>query len=187
MLSVLTRRLYAPTSLFFLLAGDSIISTSKMSATKQCMYTFLPPANEVCEGYVFTPVCHSVHRRGVSRPRGEVGWSGWGGCLGPDPGGGWGSDGGVSRPRPKGKIGGSGQGCVCPGPHPAGWTRPTPGGCPGPGPGGCIPTCTQADTPPSRWLLLWVVCILLECILVRTLFSFNPFSYLSSEKNSFWQ
>ena len=23
---------------------------------------FLPPANEVCEGYVFTPVCHSVHR-----------------------------------------------------------------------------------------------------------------------------
>ena len=26
---------------------------------------FLPPANEVCEGYVFTPVCHSVHRRAV--------------------------------------------------------------------------------------------------------------------------
>ena len=23
---------------------------------------YLPPANEVCEGYVFTPVCHSVHR-----------------------------------------------------------------------------------------------------------------------------
>ena len=146
-------------------------------------------------------------------------WLG-GGCLGPDPGGGWGSDGGgVSRPRPKGKIGGSGQGCVCPGPHPAGWPRPTPGGvsrptpsrvakthtwgvsrprpkgkiggsgqgCVCPGPGGCIPTCTRADTPPSRWLLLWVVCILLECILVRTLFSFNPFSYLSSEKNSFWQ
>ena len=22
----------------------------------------LPPANEFCEGYVFTPVCHSVHR-----------------------------------------------------------------------------------------------------------------------------
>ena len=34
----------------------------------------LPPANEVCEGYVFTRVCHSVHR-------GE-GWSGPGrGCL----------------------------------------------------------------------------------------------------------
>ena len=25
-------------------------------------YPSLPPANEVCEGYVFTPVCHSVHR-----------------------------------------------------------------------------------------------------------------------------
>ena len=25
----------------------------------------LPPANEVCEGYVFTPVSHSVHRGGV--------------------------------------------------------------------------------------------------------------------------
>ena len=26
----------------------------------------LPPANEVCEGCVFTPVCHSVHGVGVS-------------------------------------------------------------------------------------------------------------------------
>ena len=26
---------------------------------------FLPPANEVGEGYVFTTVCHSVHRGGV--------------------------------------------------------------------------------------------------------------------------
>ena len=26
---------------------------------------FLPPANEVCEGYVFTRVCHSVHGGGV--------------------------------------------------------------------------------------------------------------------------
>ena len=25
----------------------------------------LRPANEVCEGYVFTPVCHSVHGGGV--------------------------------------------------------------------------------------------------------------------------
>ena len=25
---------------------------------------YLPPANEVCEGYVFTHVCHSVHRGG---------------------------------------------------------------------------------------------------------------------------
>ena len=26
---------------------------------------FLPPANEVCEGYVFTRVCHSVHGAGL--------------------------------------------------------------------------------------------------------------------------
>ena len=25
----------------------------------------LPSANEVCEGYVFTPVCHSVHGGGL--------------------------------------------------------------------------------------------------------------------------
>ena len=28
-------------------------------------HILLPLANEVCEGYVFTPVCHSVHRGGV--------------------------------------------------------------------------------------------------------------------------
>ena len=28
---------------------------------------FLPPSNEVCEGYVFTGVCHSVHRGGGVR------------------------------------------------------------------------------------------------------------------------
>ena len=47
-------------------------------------YPFLPSANEVCEGYVFTGVCHSVHRGGgVSRtiPRREVEGSGHGGLL----------------------------------------------------------------------------------------------------------
>ena len=34
----------------------------------------LPPANEVCEGYVFTGVCHSVHRGGGGRA-----WLLWGG------------------------------------------------------------------------------------------------------------
>ena len=29
------------------------------------LLSFLPSANIVCEGYVFTPVCHSVHRGGV--------------------------------------------------------------------------------------------------------------------------
>ena len=59
--------------------------------------SLLPPANEVCEGYVFTPVCLST---------------GVGDCLGPDPGGMSGGGGvlagmspgphlavGVSRPR----------------------------------------------------------------------------------------
>ena len=32
--------------------------------TGSSMSSFLPPANEVCEGYVFTRVCHSVHRGG---------------------------------------------------------------------------------------------------------------------------
>ena len=53
----------------------------------------LPPANEVCEGYVFTGVCHSVHRVGhvwlpggacVVAPRGHA-WllpGGMRGCSG---------------------------------------------------------------------------------------------------------
>ena len=31
---------------------------------KDVIQPLLPPANEVCEGYVFTPVCHSVHGGG---------------------------------------------------------------------------------------------------------------------------
>ena len=31
----------------------------------QTCYAFLPPANVVCEGYVFTRVCHSVHSGGM--------------------------------------------------------------------------------------------------------------------------
>ena len=47
----------------------------------------------------------------------------------------------------------------------------TRGGSPGPHPGG-VPACTEADTPrpPSRWLLLRAVRILLECILVQFIF-----------------
>ena len=51
--------------------------------------SLLPPANEVCEGYVFTGVCHSVHRGGVRGCSGGVGggvrgcsWGGMGGCSG---------------------------------------------------------------------------------------------------------
>ena len=28
------------------------------------MAQFLPPANKVCEGYIFMRICHSVHRGG---------------------------------------------------------------------------------------------------------------------------
>ena len=64
----------------------------------------LPAANKVCKGYVFTSVCHSVHR-----------------CLGPGPGEVGGSGWGVSRPRPRGEVGGSGWGWWwCPGPQPGG-------------------------------------------------------------------
>ena len=40
------------------------------------IFIFLSPANEVCEGYVFTGVCHSVHTGG--------GWHAWllgGACV----------------------------------------------------------------------------------------------------------
>ena len=40
----------------------------------------LPPANEVCEGYVFTNVCHSVHRGGSLHPGGG-GLHPWGICI----------------------------------------------------------------------------------------------------------
>ena len=92
--------------------------------------------------------------------------------------------GGVSRPRPKGKVEVWMRGSLGPDPDPGVRLRGLAGGvqaqtrgvqtqamgwgCPGPGPGEYI--CTEAD-PPSRWLLLWVVHILLECILVVKLIS----------------
>ena len=157
---------------------------------------FLPPANKVCEGYVFTRVCYSVHGRGGALPA----------CI---------ASGipalqqvsrgvsqhalQVSRPTPRGKVegdlaggglqaqnqggswGGSGQG-GSPGPHPMGKLRGIwPGGSPGPHLGGLLPggVCSQrgcllqggcGDTP-LWWLLLWAVHILLECILVSNWYS----------------
>ena len=45
-------------------------------------FTYLPPANEVCEGYVFTGVCHSVHGEGRAwlLPGGHA-WLLWGACM----------------------------------------------------------------------------------------------------------
>ena len=50
-----------------------------------CHQYLLPSANEVCEGYVFTRVCHYVHGGGVSRPtpRGRLGGLAEGGGVYP--------------------------------------------------------------------------------------------------------
>ena len=66
--------------------------------------------------------------------------------------------------------------CRSPGPHPRGKLRGLAwGGSPGPHPGGVLQAHTGGYTsmhwgrhPPSRWLLLRAVRILLECILVTT-------------------
>ena len=65
--------------------------------------------------------------------------------------------------------------CRSPGPHPRGKLRGLAwGGSPGPHLGGSpgphwgVYQHALRQTPPSRWLLLRAVCILLECILVTT-------------------
>ena len=44
-----------------LLTVASVTETAKSLYHLVVNATLLPPANEVCEGYVFTRVCHSVH------------------------------------------------------------------------------------------------------------------------------
>ena len=82
---------------------------------------YLPPANKLCEFYVFTPVYHSVQGKGVSRPtpRGEVG-----GLVKV----------GVSRPTPRGRLGGLARGS--PGPQLGGEVGGSGQGDQGPGLGG---------------------------------------------------
>ena len=89
----------------------------------------------------------------------------------------------VSRPTPKGEVEGSGLGVSRP--TPRGVSRPIPRGVSRSTPrgwslqahtwGGGYPTMHRGR-PPSRWLLLQVVCILLECILVLI----SNWSYLFS-------
>ena len=79
---------------------------------------------------------------------------GW--CLGPGPGGGWGI-------WPGGRLGGLTLGCV------QAYTKGEED--PGPGLGGVqgqggVSQHALRQTPPSKWLLLQAVRILLECILV---------------------
>ena len=52
--------------MYFCFLSSCTISCLQLSVyiLPACYYTSLPPANEVCEGYVFTRVCHSVHKAG---------------------------------------------------------------------------------------------------------------------------
>ena len=149
---------------------------------------FLLPVNEVCKGYVFTRVYHSVHRGRVGipvciadgsehalqvsrtvvsqnalqvcrpTPTGEVEGSGLGV---------------VSRPTPRAEVEGSGLGALQA--HTQGVPRPTLGGSPCPHPDRGYPSLHWARPPfPSRQILLWAVCILLECILVSIHAVKNP-------------
>ena len=121
----------------------------------------LPPANVVCEGYVFTRVCHSVHKGGGCYPSMHCRWYTSTPCSR--------SRGvisqhalQVSRPTPSGEVEGD-LGGGSPGPHPRGKFRVsqvhTQGGlqahtwgclqdhtC-----GVSIPACTEADTPPDGY------------------------------------
>ena len=73
---------------------------------EKCIY-LLPPANKVCEGYVFTRVCHSIPQ-GRQYPSMHCRWYPSMPCHG-----------GVSRPTPRGEVEGSCQGGI---------SRPTSGG-----------------------------------------------------------
>ena len=53
----------------------ALTASNNTVTSKSFLLLFLPPANEVCEGYVFTPVCQSF----CSRGRGGHAWRG--GCV----------------------------------------------------------------------------------------------------------
>ena len=100
----------------------------------------------------------SQHALQVSRlTPGGVEESGQGGLQAHIQGGVW-LVGGVCSPTPGGVSPGSNLGV----------SRPKPGGLQAhTGVGvGCVSQHALRQTPTSRWLLLWAVCILLECILV---------------------
>ena len=132
---------------------------------------FLPPATEVCEGYVFTHVCQSFCSLGggalQAHTQGEVEGYGWGrGLQGHTQGAGWGVwwgrglqayirgfggglAGGISRPT----LGVEGAQA-----HTQGVAQAHTWGILSRSRRGCLQACTEADTP------------LLECILVMTYF-----------------
>ena len=100
-----------------------------------CYFHLITACKELCEGYVFTHVCHSVHGGGCI-PACLAGL--WGVCI-PACFAGF-------QAHIQGGAWGSGQG-GSPGLHTVGKLRVWPRGSPGPHPGGCIPACTEADPP----------------------------------------
>ena len=60
--------------MYFCFLSSCTISCLQLSVyiLPACYYTSLPPANEVCEGYVFTRVCHSVHKAGSAPVHAEM-------------------------------------------------------------------------------------------------------------------
>ena len=127
-----------------------------------CIMYLLPPTNEVCEGYVFTRVCHCVHGGGgwypsmhcrwypsmpCSRSRGAGILACLAGFLANTQGGSWGVyPGGSLGPHLGGSPGSDPGGClqahtwgVSPGPQ-LGGARSTPKG-------GCVPWHALRQTP----------------------------------------
>ena len=152
---------------------DDILFTNPLAG--KGLIEYLLPANQVCKGYVFTPVCQSFcSQGGVGIPACIA--SGIPACLAAV---------GVSRSTPSGgklrdlATGGS------PSPDLGGVSRPTPRG------GYLFSICTEADPPPRGRLLLRAVRILLECILVigrftdLLIFSFY-FNFITDVSANIW-
>ena len=137
-----------------------------------CNLFSLPPANEVCEGYVFTPVCQSFCSQG--------------GCLGSHLGGRFGGLARrVSRPTSRGRLG------VWPGEGVQAHTREDQAQAHG----GGIPACTETDTlhppPPTpaygyccgRYASYWNAFLFIHSFLPSLI---HPFIHLThSFTNSF--
>ena len=65
-LATFCRFFFSPLQLF-VISEAAFRANSFWFISKRNFCVLLPPANEVCEGYVFTGVCHSVHGGGGVR------------------------------------------------------------------------------------------------------------------------
>ena len=126
-----------------------------------CHFHLITACKELCEGYVFTHVCHSVHG-GVypSMPCRSLGGM-YPSMLCRFPG-----------PHPGGSLRGLARGGLQAHTQWGSWGV-WPRGSPGPHLGGCIPACTEADPPPAdgyccgRYASYW------NAFLLHSIFCFN--------------